>query len=493
MTRAAFLCGFAAGFDSTSQFFVFPDIRDGIANGDTAAASWTLTIAGIVGAVALLQAGRLCDRFGHDRVLIGAAALFGLGSVLATLAPTIFLLVVARGFQAAGLASLGVSSISVIVRDTPPAMLASVLGSWGMWTAFSGVTGPSIASSLVEVLSWRWLYALEVVVAAAVVWAALPGWQRARPARKTSAVDVLGTFLVAVGLALVVLALLEGNDWGWASVRTVASLLGGLVLIALVVVRSSRHPDPVIPLEPFQNSGFVVAVLTQAIATLGFFGMWLSLLTYMTEVWDYSVIKSGLLLSLMPGGMAVLSVPVGRYCDRNGVRSVIIAGAAIVTTGWAVTALWVGEEPQVIRVLPAILTAWHRHGTILPPTSGAASRTLAEHQVGTGTAIMHTLNRIAGGLGPAVVVALLGTGVSGNPTTHRLTIWLVAVTSALAGLIALGLKPAQWGGNGASRFGRGFRHKRRKVRCGVETEPRVLGEVFAISEEIEWSGPASIR
>lgn len=439
MTRAAYLCGFLAGFDSTSQFFVFPDIRAQLADGDISSASWILTIAGIVGSVSLLQAGRLCDRFGHNRVLIGAAVLFGTGSFLAAISPTLVLLVAARGLQAGGVASLGVSSISVIVRDTPAGRLASVLGNWGFWTALSGIAGPIVAALLVDLASWRWVFAGEVIVAAALVVLARPGWHQMRPKLIPAGIDALGTLLVAAGLALVVVSLLEGNDWGWLTSRTFGVLLAGLVFIASVVVRSRKHVDPVIPLEPFHNKDFVVAALTQSIATLGFFAMWLSLLTYMTEVWDYSVLRAGLLLTMMPGGMAVIARGVGRYCDEHGFRGVVTGGALVTAIGFATTALLVDSEPRVAFMLPAILTAGVGMATVLPPTSTAATRTLASHQVGTGTAIMQTLGKVAGGLGPAIVVALLGTGESGDPAVHRLTIWLIVVTSVIAAMLGLGL------------------------------------------------------
>lgn len=439
MTRAAYLCGYLAGLDSTSQFFVFPEIRTSLADGDTAAASWTLTIAGIVGAVALLQAGRLCDRFGHDRVLIGAAGVVMAGSMLAVAAPTLLVLVIARGVQAAGLASLGVSSISVIVRDTPTAKLATVLGAWGFWTALSGVSGPLFASVLIGLLSWRWLYLVEVLVAATVVWAASPGWSRPRPGWARSRVDVLGTTLVAVGLALVVLALLEGNDWGWASAQTAGALAGGAALLAFVVRRSRHHDDPVVPLEPFRTGGFVTATLTQSLATVGFFAMWLAMLTYMTEVWDYTLVRAGLLLTMMPGGMALTSRQVGRYVDKHGPRGVVLGGCGLVSFGFATTALLVDAEPRAVLMLPAILSAGPGMSTILLPTTRAATRVLAEHQLGAGTALLQTLGKVAGGLGPAAVVALLGSGISGDPATHRLAIWLVVATMVAAGLVAFNL------------------------------------------------------
>ena len=150
LLTATYICGFVAGFDSTSTFILFPAIRSSLGGGDTASTTWILTIVGIVSAAVLLQAGHLADRYGHNRIMIGSASMSVAGSILSALAPNLLVLVVGRGLQAAALAGLGVSSIAIIVRETEEGFLATALGRWAVWTAAAGVSGPIFSSVFVE-------------------------------------------------------------------------------------------------------------------------------------------------------------------------------------------------------------------------------------------------------------------------------------------------------------------------------------------------------
>ncbi len=439
------VCGFAAGLDATSTFIVFPAIRDDLASGDTASATWVLTITGIVSAAILLQAGRLADRFGHNRILVVSAFTTTLASMLAAVAPTLELLVAARGLQAAALAGLGVSSIAIIVRETPVSKLAGALGLWGFWTATSGVVGPTLAAGYVEISSWRWIFATAAPIGLVIAWLAAPGWVSNHVPKRGGAIDYVGTALAMGGLSLLVFALLEGNDWGWASGRTVGSIGVGALLIALVVLRSRVHPDPIVPLHLFSNTGYVLSLAIGFIANIGFFGMWLALLSYATDVWDYSLISTGLLLTLMPGTMALMARGAGRFADANGFRGVMAPGAAVFTIGFAIAALTVDATPQAALLLPAVVAAGIGMATVLPSVTTVGTRTLDPRFIGTGTAIMQTTHRIGGALGSAIVVALLETGQIGDPATHRRSLWMIVVAGALVTGLSLTLTPKRIG------------------------------------------------
>ena len=238
LSSAAYLSGFVAGLDATAAFFIFPSVRDSLAGGDTASATWILTIVGIVSAAVLLQAGRLADRFGQDRVLIASALGGTAASLLAGAAPTIELLVVAKGLQSGFLAGLGVSSIAILVREAPRDRLATALGTWAFWTATSGVVGPILASSLVELSSWRLMFVATAPATAAVAVLARPAWDVEFDRTERAPIDYLGTVAAMGGLSLAVYVLLEGNDWGWLSGQTLGYLAISLALLGLVIGRS---------------------------------------------------------------------------------------------------------------------------------------------------------------------------------------------------------------------------------------------------------------
>ena len=257
LLHATYICGFVAGFDSTSTFILFPAIRQSLGNGDTASTTWILTIVGIISAAVLLQAGHLADRFGHNKIMIGSAGMSVAGSILSAVSPNLIILVAGRGLQSAALAGLGVSSIAIIVRETKEGALATALGRWAVWTAIAGVSGPIFSSIFVEYASWRFLFLTVVPISLVIIFLGLPSWSKDHTIVERESIDIAGTLCAMAGIAIVVLALLEGNSWGWIGARTVLSFVGGFLLIIVVILRSKVHVNPVIPLHLFFENRWV--------------------------------------------------------------------------------------------------------------------------------------------------------------------------------------------------------------------------------------------
>ena len=437
---AALLCGFIAGFDSTSTFILFPAIRSSIGNGDTAATTWILTIVGIVSAAVLLHAGHLADRYGHNRIMITSAGISMVGSLLSAISPNLFFLVIGRGIQAAALAGLGVSSIAIIVRETKSGLLATAMGRWAFWTAIAGVTGPILSSIFVEYTSWRLLFFSVIPISALVIYLGLPGWHSNHVPVKTKRVDYIGTVAAILGVSLVVLALLEGNDWGWGSLQTAGSFIGGSLLMRVVIARSKTHINPVLPLHLFTNYTFVLSIIIGFVSSLMFFGMWLALLSYAIDVWDYSLIKTGLLLTLMPGTMIPIAKSAGRYADKHGFRGVMLTGTLIFIVGFSTMAIIAGDSPSVPTILPALITAGIGMGTVLSNTTAVGTQELEPSLVGAGTAILQTSYRIGGSLGSAVVAAILESGEIGTVSTHRWSVWAIVISGVITGVTCACLK-----------------------------------------------------
>ena len=435
LVNATYICGFVAGFDSTSTFILFPAIRQSLGNGDTASTTWILTIVGIVSAAVLLQAGQLTDRFGHNKIMIASAGMSVIGSVLSALSPNLIILVAGRGLQAAALAGLGVSSIAIIVRETEEGVLATALGRWAVWTAIAGVSGPISSSVFVEYASWRLLFLTVVPISVLIIFLGVPSWSKDHTVVERDRIDIAGTLWAMGGIAMVVLALLEGNSWGWVSARTVLSFLAGFLLIFLVILRSKVHVSPVIPLNLFSEKRFVLMAVIGFTSSLMFFGMWLALLSYAIDVWGFSLIKTGLLLTIMPGTMTLIAFPAGRFADSHGFRGVMVTGSVLFTIGFVLTAATISASPSIGVMIPAVVAAGIGMATVLGNTTAAGTQNLDSAVVGTGTAILQTSYRIGGSLGSAVVAAILESGTLGTPRTHEWSIWAIVIT----GVITTGL------------------------------------------------------
>ena len=121
-----------------------------------------------------------------------------------------------------------------------------------MWTAAAGVSGPIFSSVFVEYASWRILFLTVVPISALVIYLGFPFWNSDHVVIRRERIDVIGTVSAMGGIAFLVLALLEGNSWGWWSFETISGFLSGFFLIIFVVLRSKVHVSPVIPLHIFQ-------------------------------------------------------------------------------------------------------------------------------------------------------------------------------------------------------------------------------------------------
>ena len=440
LLNATYICGFVAGFDSTSTFILFPAIRQSLGNGDTASTTWILTIVGIISAAVLLQAGHLADRFGHNKIMIGSAGMSVAGSILSAVSPNLIILVAGRGLQSAALAGLGVSSIAIIVRETKEGALATALGRWAVWTAIAGVSGPIFSSIFVEYASWRFLFLTVVPISLVIIFLGLPSWSKDHTVVERESIDIVGTLCAMAGIAIVVLALLEGNSWGWVGARTVLSFVGGFLLIIVVILRSKVHVNPVIPLHLFSEKRFVLMTIIGFTSSLMFFGMWLALLSYAIDVWGFSLIKTGLLLTIMPGTMTLIAFPAGRFADNHGFRGVMVTGSFLFTIGFMITASAIGSAPSITVMIPAVLAAGIGMATVLGNTTAAGTQNLDSDLVGTGTAILQTSYRIGGSLGSAVVAAILESGTIGTPRTHEWSIWAIVISGVITTLLCLLIK-----------------------------------------------------
>jgi len=366
--------------------------------------------------------------------MISSAGASVVGSLLSAISPNLAFLIIGRGLQAAALAGLGVSSIAIIVRETNEGQLATAMGRWAFWTATAGVTGPVLSSIFVEYASWRILFLSVVPISTLVIYLGFPSWNSDHRSMTKSQIDYLGTLAAMFGISLFVFALLEGNDWGWASPQTICAFIGGFLLVTLVVRRSKTHTAPVLPLHLFTNNAFVLSIIIGFISSLMFFGMWLALLSYAIDVWDYSLIKTGLLLTIMPGTMVFIAKPAGRFADKNGFRGVMATGALIFTLGFLAMNLTAGNSPSVLAMIPALIAAGIGMATILSNTTAVGTKELEPHLVGTGTAILQTFYRVGGSLGSAVVASILESGKIGTVATHKWSLWAIIISGAITTL-----------------------------------------------------------
>ena len=333
MTRAhrVLLVASAGMFMASLDLFIvniaFPDIRADFGGTSLASLSWVLNAYAIVFAALLVPMGRLADLIGRKRVFLIGLGVFTAASALCAAAPSVGFLIGARVLQAVGGAMLMPTSLSLVLPEFPPERRAAAVGIWAATGAFAAAAGPPLGGLLVE-LSWRWVFLVNLPVAAVVAVAAVRVLREARDPDATRLPDLVGSAMIVAGVGALTLAIVKGPDWGWSSPEIVGLLAAAAVLVPAFLYRSARHVSPVVDVSMLRVRSFALANAAGLLFFAAFGAMLLSGVLWLTGVWHYSVLTAGLALAPGPFTAGLFAVPSGRLADRFGQRAVGHPGRA---------------------------------------------------------------------------------------------------------------------------------------------------------------------
>src|SRR5581483_8769012 len=285
--------------------------------------------------------------------------------------------------------------------------------------------------------SWRWVFFVKLVIGIPALFVARRLLIESRDER-ASVPDPIGAALLAVAVASLALAIVEGPSWGWSDGRVIAAFAAAAALAPLFLLRSARHHAPVFELSLFRVRSFAVANVGAFVFSAGFFALLLCNVLFLTSVWHYSVLRAG--VSLTPGPiMAALSAPVaGRLSDRFGQRVVAVPDGLLFAAGTLFFLLVTGTRPAYASsFLPGMLLTGTGVGLSFSGFGSAAVANLPRARFATGSAINSTFRQIGAVVGIAVLFAILGGPHPGDPMPTFRHAWLMMViTGTLAGVTA---------------------------------------------------------
>jgi EmrB/QacA subfamily drug resistance transporter len=438
VTSVAVFMGF---LDVTIVNIAFPDIEASFSDTSLAGLSWILNAYNIVFAALLVPAGRLSDRVGRRRMFFVGVLTFLAASAVCGAAPSVEILVAARVVQAVGAAVLVPTSLALLLPEFPLEQRATATALWGATGAIAAAAGPSLGGVLVDAASWRWVFFVNLAIGLPALIPARRLLAEARNPNPGPLPDLTGVLLLVVGVGLLSLGIVKGEDWGWGGASVIGSLVAAAVALLAFVRRSARHPAPVVELGLLRVRSFAVANVGVFLFALGFYAVLLANILFLTEVWHWSVLRAG--VSVTPGPiMAAISAPIGgRLADRFGQRVVALPGGLVFAAGCLVFAASIGGTPHYAsEFLPATLLTGTGVGLSFAAWGSAAVAELPPSRFATGSAISSTSRQIGAVLGIAILVAVLGTPRPEDAVSTFHTAWvLMALPTATAGLLALAL------------------------------------------------------
>src|SRR3954452_858600 len=433
---------FLAFLDATVVNVAFPDIKASFDHSSVSSLSWVLNAYNIVFASFLIVCGRLTDLLGRRRMFALGTLVFTAASVACAAAPTLEVLIAFRVVQALGAALLVPASLAIVVEAFPEGRRSHAVGLWGASAALAAGLGSPIRGALVGLGRWplRVLVNLPIGIAAYVSIRRTLVESRAPGRRRMP--DIKGAALLAVGLTSLTMAVVQGNDWGWASLQTLAAVGIAVLMFGAFVQSSRKHAQPLLDPALLRIRSFSVGNALTVMAGMGFYAYLLTNILWLQYVWGYPIFKAG--LALVPGAVvaALVAGVLGEFAQKRGYRYVVVPGAVV----WCAAYLWyaevVGPEPAFLtQWLPGQLLCGLGVGATLPILASATLAAVPGGRFATASAVVSSARQLGGAFGIALLVVIIGTPTAANTVDVLRHGWIFcAACFAVTALGALRLR-----------------------------------------------------
>ncbi|SCF91759.1 MFS transporter [Streptomyces sp. Ncost-T10-10d] len=426
--------------DSTVINVALPRIGKDLGT-DLAALQWTvnaymLTLAGLI-----LLGGALGDRYGRRRVFVVGVVWFAAASVICGIAPNATVLIAARALQGIGGALLTPGSLALIQASFHPDDRARAVGLWSGLGGVGAAIGPFVGGWLVDGPGWRWVFLLNVPVAAVCLPVALRHVPESRDPDAHGRFDVLGAVLGALALALVTYALIEAPGQG-ASAVVIGAAVGGIVLGAVFVQVERRRADPMLPPSVFASRQFtVVNIITLCVyAALG--GYFFLSAIQLQVVAGYSALGAGTALLPTTVLMLLFSASSGELGQRIGPRIPLTVGPLVAATGMLLM-LRVGPGSNSVSayfadVLPAVGVLGVGLVTLVAPLTATVLASVDTARAGLASGINNAAARAAGLIAVAALPLLAGMGPEAYRNADEFAATFRRAMPMCAGVLVLG-------------------------------------------------------
>ncbi len=375
---------------------------------------WVVDAYALALATCVLTAGSLADLFGRKRLFLIGIVLFTIASAACGLAGDPLFLIIARGAQGVGGATMFATALAILSQEFHGKERGTAFGIWGATIGLAVAIGPLVGGMLTSWLSWRWIFLVNIpigVVAVALAVAQL----RESSDPEHSKVDPVGLVTLTSGLFCLILALIEGNPHGWSSAPIVALLVAAAVLLTAFVASQALQETSMVDLTLFRRPAFVGAQITAFAISSTLFAMFLYLTLYLQNVLRLSPLQTGvrfLPLSLVSFVAAPLA---GRLSARTPIRLLLGAGLALVALSmWLMSGITVSSDWTTL--LPGFIVGGIGVGLVNAPLATTAISTVRQERAGMASGLNNTFRQ----LGIATGIAALGAIFQSKVGSHGL-------------------------------------------------------------------------
>jgi EmrB/QacA subfamily drug resistance transporter len=392
---------FVLMLDSTVVVLALPAIHDDL-GASLDGLQWVQNAYLLTLSATVVSAGRLGDILGRRTVFLAGMAGFAIGSIVSGIADDESVLVAGRVIQGLGGSALLALSLALTTDVFDRAVLPRALGIWAAVSAVALALGPLVGGALIEAASWRWIFFVNVPVAA------LGGailLTRGRESRDPSAsrVDLAGVAVLGVSLTAIVFALVQSDEWGWGSLRTIGLLAAGAAILAGFWLLEHRVDAPLVDFSLFRNGPYLGATAAAFALVGAYWSVMFFQPQYLQEQLGYTAISAGLLVLPITAPMAFFSPFSGRLIARLGVRATMTAGMLVGLAGLILQSA-TEDSTSYGRLLPGFLCFGVALALVYAPMSTAAMAAMPAAKAGIASGVL-AMNRVLAG---ALLLALAG-------------------------------------------------------------------------------------
>ena len=365
--------------------------------------AYTLTYAGL-----LLLGGRTADLFGRRRMFLIGLGVFTAASLVCGLAQNDWSLIAARSVQGMGAAILSPVTLTIVTTTFTEARERSrALGVWSAALASGGAVGVLLGGILTDLLSWRWIFLVNIPVGIAGIAIGRAVLAESRAETRTRSLDVAGAITITASLTALVFGIVETNTHGWGSAWTLVPIAVAVVLfVAFVVIETRIASAPIVPLRLLRSRALAGADISMACVGGSMFGMWYFVSLYLQNVLGMSPLEAGLAFVPAALGVVIGAQIAGRIVPRTGPRPILaIAGLVISASLFWMSHLSAAGSYWTDIFGPISLVSIGL-GLSFPPGTFAAMSSVGPAESGLASGLVNSSRQIGGAIGLAILATV---------------------------------------------------------------------------------------
>jgi EmrB/QacA subfamily drug resistance transporter len=393
--------------DNTVVNVALPSIQRDL-HASLASLEWTVNAYTLTLAVLLVTGGRLGDIFGRRRMFLFGVVVFALSSLAIGFAPSDTFLVAFRAVQGIGAAFMMPATLSIITQAFPPEQRGTAIGTWAGVSALALAIGPVVGGFLTEYVSWRAIFFINPPIAVIAVAVTLFAAHESRDETVDRTVDYAGIAAVTLGLTALVLALVEGNSWGWGSARVISLLVVAAIALPGFVLIERRVKAPIVNFAFFKSRTFLGANTVAFLISFAMFAQFFFLTLYLQNILHYSPLETG--VRFLPSTIVIIIMAplAGRLTDRVGSRPLMTLGLVIVAVALGIQSRLTVHSGYGL-LLPGFVLMGLGMGLVMSPMSTAAMNAVDRTKAGAASGLLSMVRMVGSTFGVAIMGALVAT------------------------------------------------------------------------------------